>query len=626
LSVNRLRGDSRLLYCDILDLMNPDYTPTEKKDDVFINPNADLLEKLRINKEGSTKFRERRQPDWTENYTLYRDKIQLNRLTQRQSVNIPLIKATVKTLLKDIDDAPMLYFSNLDNNDQAEVFYNEYWKYNSQMNQLVIKDIVDKRQVLLFGRSFKFMNIIDGNFQWEVVDPQDVLVDRYVDPANIDTARFVIREHIYKPLSSLATNPKYDKAAVKRLQEFMSTEAGLLKAEENGRDWVDKQARMAALGVVDTFSPILGETYVELNDFYIFEFNKKTGKDEITYITTAEAMEVIYSAPLQTCVGPTQDNFWQTHYPCTTWGEETERTDFWNDGVCDPLRPLNKILNAFFSQRVENRTLRSFGMNYYNSSLTEEGFLPQTFEPVPWGWYPIPAGESGKLGDQIMRVDVPDLSDVEKDMQFILGIAQQVSAATNTQQGVKDPGATITLGQVQLMLANAKERVKSMAVYYNASWEDFGLKYVKMLEATGDLLSPVIINKKGRLTKKYYAKQITPEMWYSKAGHKVEVRMKEDVQSQTADSLQKLQYSKTLMPMNMALDNIIKQKSLEFADLNSSEMEEVMKEDELQMKQMSADAQMMGPQLPGQQPGQPGQPQTGAPGITQPTPRPMAAI
>ncbi len=66
------------------------------------SPNANLLEKLRINKDSAFKHRRRRHPDWTDNYTLYRDKVILNRLTQRQSVNIPLIKQSkhcLKTLM-----------------------------------------------------------------------------------------------------------------------------------------------------------------------------------------------------------------------------------------------------------------------------------------------------------------------------------------------------------------------------------------------------------------------------------------------------------------------------------------------------------------------------------------------
>lgn len=566
----------------------------------YTSSDPDLMEKLRVNKQSAFLYRRRRQPDWTDNYTLYRDKVQLNRLTQRQSVNIPLLKSSIKTLLKDIDNPPILYFVNLDNNDQAEVYYNEYWHQSSIDNDTVLKDIVDKRQVMLFGRSFKFLNIIDGKFKYEIVAPDDVLIDRYVDPTDIDSARFLIREHIYVPLASLKLNPKYNQKAVRNLEKYLGTNAGLIKADQNQLDWVEKQRKMASMGVIDVWNPILGETYVELNDWYIFEPNEKTGRDEIRYLVTCEDMDVLYNAPLEECIGKTKDNFWSNHYPATTWGDETERTDFWSDGVADALRTLNKVMNAWFSQLIENRTYRNFNMNYYNSSLGDEGFVPQTFEPVPWGWYPIPVGAGGKLGDAFTSVPVPDLSDTLKDMEFIMTIAQQASAATTTQEGTPQPNQ-VTLGEVQLMLQNSQERVKSMAVYYTASWEDFGLKFSKMLEAAPDLIDPMTISKKGRLTNKQYSKTISPSDYTTPLGFKVEVKMKEDQMASDQDSLQKLQYANSLMPMNKALKSITEKKALEFADLSASEIEEVTKEQELVEQQLA-----MNPMAAGGQPGQPG--------------------
>lgn len=561
-----------------------------------------LLQKLQTNKESAFLFRRRREPDWSDNYMLYRDKVQLNRLTQRQSVNVPIIKSTVKTLLTHVDEPPILYFNSLANDEQKEVYYNEYHKVNARATHLVMKDLVDKRQVMLFGRSFKALNIANGDFFHEIVDPQDMLIDRYVDPSDIDSARFLIREHLYVPLSSLRTNPMYDTAAVRELQKFFATKEGLFKAEQNQLDWVEKNRRMADMGVIDVYYPTLGEAYVELNEFFVKEFDNADKKDKIKFVVTAEDMQVLFSAPLDKVIGPTRDDFWQSHYPYTTWGDETERTDFWSDGVVDPLRTINKIANAFFSQKVENRTLRNFGMNYFNSSLTEEGFSPQTFEAVPWGWYPIPAGANGKIGDQIMHVDIPDISGTDKDMEFLMTIAQQVSAATNTQQGVPDK-QEVTLGEVKLLLASAQQRVKSMAVYYTEAWKDFGQKYIKMLEAAGDLITPTEINKKGRTTKKNYSKVISPKDWMDELGYEVEVKMKEDQQAQTADSLQKLQFSKTLMPGNMALDTIIKKKSLEFSDLSANEISEVIREEEDRMKALAAQPQVAN-----------GMPQVGAPG------------
>src|ERR1044071_6889514 len=149
-------------------------------------------ETLKLNLESDRKFRERRHPQWTDNYTLYRDTVIVSRLTHRQSVNFPLMKESIRTILSGIDDPPDNYYENLDNDKQKELFMNEYWKWVFDQNKLEIKDIIDKKQVLLYGRSFLKLNIVNGQFYVEVLDPQDVLVDRCVDPADIETARRVI--------------------------------------------------------------------------------------------------------------------------------------------------------------------------------------------------------------------------------------------------------------------------------------------------------------------------------------------------------------------------------------------------------------------------------------------------
>jgi len=145
------------------------------------------LEMLQANKRDGFRYRERRHDQWTENYTLSRDKVIKNRLTQRQTVNLPLMKTGIKSLLKDVDDRPVLYFENLDNDKQAEVFENEFWKITGDQdhNKFDLQDIVDKKQIFHFGRSFDNWQIIDGKIVMTVQDPMDMLVSRYTDPTDL---------------------------------------------------------------------------------------------------------------------------------------------------------------------------------------------------------------------------------------------------------------------------------------------------------------------------------------------------------------------------------------------------------------------------------------------------------
>lgn len=536
-----------------------------------------LRDRILLSKDSAYNFRERRHDDWTENYTLYRDKVIVNRLTQRQSVNVPVMKYSIKSLLKDVDDPPMLYFKNRDNDTQKEVFYNEYWKYCADRNKLVIKDIVDKKQVMLFGRSFKKLNITDGMFSFEVIDPQDILVDRYVDPANLDTARVLIHEHIFKPLSSLSTNPLYDKEAVNRLKEFYATESGLIRAESNVESLEDKNDRMEQMGLIDVQNPVLGETYVELNEVFIAIYDEKLERDIYWFVVMADGNEILMKKPLHELIGKTADDYWMNHLPFTSWGDDPERTDFWSDGVGDTLRTPNKVVNSWVSQMVENRTLRNFGMQYYDSS-GENGlnFVPQTFEAVPWGWYPYP----GNPNEGIKRVDIPDLSDSLDEIQFILTMAEKATGASATQQGSVEQ-QKVTLGEIQLALANAKERIKGMSVFYMDSWKEFGTKYIKMLEGAGSMIDVVEVFRKGANTDHVYSKVISPDNWDSELGYEVEVKDLTANASRTTDDLQKLSAVRTIMVGNKPLDDIYKQKVLEFAGLSANEVKNVMEADKM---------------------------------------------
>ncbi len=418
--------------------------------------NPELL-KLRNNKEGGYNYRERRHDEWDENYTLYRDRVITNRLTQRQSVNLPLMKQTIRTLLKDVDDMPVLYFENLDNDKEAEMFKNEYWKWTVELNNMELQDIIDKKQVFTYGRSFDQWQIVDGAVKMTVEDPMDIYVDRYTDPADLHSSRFLIHTHIFRPLSVVEANPDYDQEALARLRSWYKTDTGLVKASSNQKQLTDKNERMRLMGVDDIDGPILGETYIELTLHFVFEPGENE-EEEIFLYVEADDQEILMKKRLEDIIGTTVDHFWRDHYPYESWADDLERQDFWSDGIADVVRPSNKVLNAWFSQLVENRTLRNFGMHYYDSSI--EGFSPGSFQPIPWGWYGVP----GKPSDVLQKVDIPDLSESLDEMQFVITMMEKATGATTTQQGDVTP-RQITLGEVKLALGEAKERIRGMSKF-----------------------------------------------------------------------------------------------------------------------------------------------------------------
>lgn len=541
------------------------------------------LQMLLNNLNDGYNYQERRRNQWRENYELYRDNVIVNRLTQRQSVNLPLMKMVVRTGLKDIDDMPVLYFENLDNDKQAELFKNEYWKWTVNHNKMDLQDIVDKRQVMLFGRTFDQWQIIDGAIKMTIQDPHDILVQRFCDPYDLNSSRFLIHMHIFEPLSSLEQNEDYDQEEIRKLKQWYASEKGIVKAEQNQKSLVEKNKIMSDMGVPDIDSPVLGETYVELTLHFLFRDDEKDYEPQLFLYVIAENNRRLMKKPLEEVIGKTVDNYWRNHLPYVSWGDDLEKQDFWSDGVADIVRVPNQVLNSWFSQLVENRTMRNFGMHYFNSNI--EGFNPQTLVPVPWGWYGIPVPANGSL-DQIMKkVDIPDLSESIDEMQFVITMMEKATGATSGQQGVANE-KKITLGEFQATLTEAKERIKGMSKFYTPAWKQRGEIFIKLIEAGADKLDAVRIEKKGRNTNDIYTKEISPSDWMTKSGYRCKVWSQDEKDNQDVNTLQKQNAVKTAMPDNPKVTEIYQRKLLEWAGYDPDEINDIMEYEEQKLEQL----------------------------------------
>ncbi len=540
---------------------------------------AELLV-IKREEEDGIEYRKRRHEDWTKNYTLYRDKVLTNRLTQRQTVNIPLIKYVMNTQLKEMTDPPQLYFANLDNNEQKEVYYNELWKEIYRQNKLVIKDHVDKKQNGMFGRSFKKLNIENGKFKISLVDPQDMIVHRFVDPTDIDSTPSLIETGIYVPLREVLENDDYDKKAREDLKMYFDEAAGNLEKDETFERASEKAVRLKILGDKNVVDPVLGETYIELHQAIRIEYDKE--KDATIFFryivaVTNTGMFKLHKISLCDLIGETEDNFWYDHVPYTSWAGDPEATDFWSDGVVDIIRPINEVLNVWISQLVENRTLQNFSMKYYDS--TNKAFVPQTFNPQPWGFYPVP----GKPDDVIKDVQTGDLTGTLEELSFLISIAEKATASTASASG--ETTSNVTLGDVKLALANAQKRILIQQIFYTEDWKDLGLKFTKMLEAAGGMLSATTIYKKGRLGKKMYKKVITPKDWKSAQGYTVEIKMMTDKQQEDIDAMQKLGVLKPDLINNVPFREIYLKKGMEFAGFTADEISQVQEYEKQAMMQ-----------------------------------------
>ena len=138
---------------------------------------SDKMLKLKRERDTAREHQERKHKTWDENYELYRNKVRTNRLTQRQTVNLPLMKETIKTILSKIDDPPQIDWKEKSSDEMKELIFQEIWNTQFRDQKLEWLDILDKKNVLLYGISTKFLNPTDETVDISVLDVFDVVFD-----------------------------------------------------------------------------------------------------------------------------------------------------------------------------------------------------------------------------------------------------------------------------------------------------------------------------------------------------------------------------------------------------------------------------------------------------------------
>jgi len=522
-----------------------------------------LIEKLIKEKDVALEFQQRKHEHWTDNYSLYRDYVAVNRLIQRQAINFPIMKETIKTLLSRIDDPPTIFFKCLEEKKagaEKEIVLNELWNYYFNKLNYEELDILDKKNVLLCGRSFKKLNFLNGEFDTEVIDNWDILIDPKTSPLNLETARWVIHQHIFKTLREILANPKYTTKGKEELKKYLDSKEGIIKSQEAEESLKAKQERLKLLDVENFEEFGASDVLVELKEHYTYCWDEKKKTFIRTLIIWAVDQVELFQKPLKDVIGV-------EFYPFITWGDDIDISDFWSDGVADLIRVPNKLLNIWLSQMLENRTLRNYLMYWYDSS--SPAFVPQTYEPKPFGMYPSP-GDPSKL---IKPIEIPSISGTIEEMIFIRSIIERATAATAIEKGVAEK-KQITLGEVELLAGKSAERIIGMAKAYRKAWKQFAEKWFEILEANVSAVKTVKLYKES-YTGKVFEKEIKASDWKSKAGYKVKVLSSSEQETEKLTALRKWMALRTQFPDNLALQRIAQRRILEAMDLTPDELKEV---------------------------------------------------
>lgn len=556
---------------------------------------SDLMIKLKAEAKSADELQNRKHDDWDSNYMLYRNKVKSNRLTQRQAVNIPLMKETIKTLLSKIDDPPNIDWQEKSGDEYKELVYQEVWNQSTKDNKLELIDILDKKNVLLYGFSAKKLNIEEDGIRVSVLDTYDITFDPLMAPSDIESARFIRHKNIFRSVREILADARYTKDGRDELKLWVDSTPGITQTTENKKEWEKKMERIKQMGVTsDKFSLFAGgDRVINLCEHYTNIWSTKTQSFERRVIVYADNQIELLNEPLKDLIGV---DFW----PFVVWSEDPETNDIYPDSVADLVRTPNKVLNVWFSQLIENRTLKNFQMHWF---LPGQNYTPQTYTPGPGMMLPAPPGDD--INKVIKPVEISGLDDTLSAINAITQIVERGSGATALDKGQPEQGQQ-TLGEIQILVGKANERVTAMAKFYRLAWYELAVKWNKLMHANAPKFLKLV--KQGA-DGKLYQKRIFSGDWKSAIGYEPQVRSSSEQENDSVKSIQKFMFILSQFPNNVALRKIAQKRMLESVDLSPEELKQV------------EDAEVQQLQQPGQV-GQPGQPQD----VSQPDPNVMNDI
>lgn len=551
----------------------------------------DKMMKLKRERDSAREHQERRHQDWNDNYELYRNKVRTNRLTQRQAVNLPLMKETIKTILSKIDDPPNIDWKEKSSDELKELIFQELWNQQYRDQKMEWVDVLDKKNVLLYGISSKFLNPTKDGVEIGVLDVYDIVFDPLMNPLDTNSARFIIRQNIFKSLREILADDRYTAKGKEALKIWSMTPEGMMHSNESKEEWEKKMERAKAMGVQHNEFPHFagGDVVVNLCEHYTLEWNGTEFEKRV--VVYADGWAELLDEKLTDLIGV---DFW----PFVVWFEDPETNDIYPDGVADLVRTPNKVVNVWYSQLIENRTLQNFSMSWYDSTV--QGYTPQTYEPGPGRMLPAP-GDPSKT---IMPVQVNGLDETLTAIDFVTRIVERGSGAVAIDKGVAETGQQ-TLGEVQILVGKAMERSVSMQKFYRGSWYELAKKWADLMHANPP--KKMTLYRTGQ-SGKLYEKVVYPSDWKSQAGYEPTVSSTSEQEANDIKTVQKFMAVLAQFPNNVELRKIAQQRQLELLDFTPDELKRVQEAEEKAVQQAEQAAQapaqeaiapdMMAPQAP----------------------------
>ena len=297
--------------------------------------------------------------NWQKNEEQYYGK-KLTVIEARSNVELGRMQEHVHTILSMIDDPLLFKFGKRKESQLKRVArLNALRSWDSQRDNWDIKDIIGKKQCIIYGRAayVYYADSVDGIYQphLENIDIYDLLVDPSGGGYDVEQMLYWGRYGVLKSKEELQAGMdagEYDKEATKALID------GSGNNTESSQEETNKFIRMYGNNTI-------GKKELQTDEKYKF-WQWFTTYKGTRYVLTLQA---IAGKAISIC--PLEDKFESNLWPLWTYAAFMDLTEFWTPSYCDYVREIFLNQNITINQMNDNAEAINKPMKVVNVGAIE---------------------------------------------------------------------------------------------------------------------------------------------------------------------------------------------------------------------------------------------------------------
>jgi hypothetical protein len=381
------------------------------------------------------RYKQGKVSNWQKNEALYYGNKE-TATESRSNVDLSRMQEFVHTVLSKIDNPLIFEYTKRKSSQLNRVkLLNSLKDCDSSLNNWDIKDIVGKKQAIIYGRAIFSYYADSVNKQYkahlETIDAYDFLIDPSAGGIDIENARYLGDFSVVLSKKDLKDGVKkgvYNRDVVNNLINSNGN------VDETSQEETNKQSRSYGLDTVGKKE--IGDP----NKFKFWRWFTTYSEDgERYYLLMDNSGQTLLCEKLKDIFSETNE-FPNGAWPYWSWASFMDLTEFWTPSFCDYAREIFMAQNVSINQMLDNAEAINKPQRIVNVKAIEDMTkLKYRRDGI------IPVKGDFDINRAYQTIVVPSIQTPVDVFNILEGIQQKSSGVTDQVSGVADTDGRATI-------------------------------------------------------------------------------------------------------------------------------------------------------------------------------------